>query len=120
MAAVGTSFIVFTQNILGAIFITVGNTIFQESLKSSIRAHAPSISPSEAVEAGGSAEAVRALAPPGPVRDALLQAYSDSFNNVFYLLIGSCCVAFLAAFGMGWVDLRTKNAPAKQDTEATA
>jgi hypothetical protein len=115
MAAVGNSFIIFSQNMFGAIFISIADTIFQESLSSNIASNVPGISPKAAIAAGGSSEAVRALAPPGPLRDGLLRAYSDSVANVFYLLIATSGAAFLASFGMGWVDLRTKPQPKKGD-----
>lgn len=108
MAAVGNSFLVFCQNIFGAIFITVANTIFQESLRSDISSSVPGISPEAAIAAGGSSQAVRALAPAGPIRDGLLDAYTNGFNKVFYMLAATSCVAFAVSFGMGWVDLRTK------------
>ena len=115
LAAVGTSFIVFCSNMFGAIFITVGNTIFQETLRKEITNNVQSLTPEAAIAAGGSADAVRALAPPGPVRDGLLNAYSEAFTNVFYLLVATSVAAFVCAFGMGWVDLRTKAKPEKGD-----
>lgn len=105
--AVGNSFIVFCQNILGAVFVTVANTIFQESLVSGIAKHAPSVNAQAAIAAGGSAEAVRSLAPAGSADlHGVLVAFSESFGNVFYLLTATSCISFLAAFGMGWVDVR--------------
>lgn len=113
-AAIGNSFLVFCQNFGGAVIITIANTIFQESLKSNIESYAPDVSPEDAVAAGGSADAVRALAPPGPAREGVLQAYADSFGDAFYLVIATCCIAFVVAFGMGWVDLREKKEPKKE------
>ncbi|SPO01671.1 related to MFS multidrug transporter [Cephalotrichum gorgonifer] len=85
-AAIGNSLLVFCQNFFSAVFITIANTIFQETLVSKVR-EVGTIRPEDAIAAGGSAEAVRALAPPGPQRDALLQAYSTAFSHVFYLLV---------------------------------
>lgn len=112
-AAIGNSFVVFCQNFLNAIFITVGNTILQESLAKGVNAYIPGgiISPEDAVAAGGSAAAVRALAPPGPIRDGLLRAYSDSFGDVMYLVVATCVCGSVVALGMGWTDLRVKKEP---------
>ncbi|KAI5462858.1 MFS multidrug transporter-like protein, partial [Mariannaea sp. PMI_226] len=105
--AVGTSALVFFQNLSSAVFITIANAIFQSSLISEITKNVPSISPAQAIAAGGSARAVRSLAPPGSIElQRIFEAYSKSFSHVFYLLVGLSVVAFLAAFGMGWVDLR--------------
>ncbi|VUC35374.1 unnamed protein product [Clonostachys rosea] len=107
--ALGMSFLVFSQNILSAVVVTLGNTIFQETLKSKILLYAPEVSPEAAVAAGGSAEAVRQLAAQGD--DALLgnvlRAFSDSFDNIMYLFIATSVVSFFLCFGMGWIDLQT-------------
>ena len=115
MVAIGSSFLVFAQTFMGAIFITVSNTIFQEVLTSEIRAKLTTIDPQQAVAAGASATAVRLLAPPGPVRDSLFQVITDAHRAVFYLLVGTSIVSFLAALGMGWVDIRVKPTPRKEN-----
>lgn len=101
--------LVFSQSLFGAILITAANTIFQERLKSSIKNETPSIDPIAAIAAGGSAAAVRALAPAGgELLRSILNLYSRSVGNVYYLLIGTSIVSLAASFGMGWVDVRQK------------
>lgn len=104
--------LVFFQNFFSAVLVTVANSIFQEVLTDRVLS-VPGINPGKAVEAGGSAEAVRALVAPGPARDALLGAYSDAFGHVFYLLVGVSGAGLILAFGMGWVDLRKKDGTKK-------
>ncbi|KAG9254373.1 major facilitator superfamily domain-containing protein [Emericellopsis atlantica] len=113
--AMGTSFIVFGQNFMGSIFTTVANAIFQETLTTHI-GHIKGVSPEAAIAAGGSADAVRALAPPGPTRNAILDAYADAISDVFLLLIATAGAAFVVAFGMGWYDLRPKK-EAEEETK---
>ncbi|KAI0414194.1 putative MFS multidrug transporter [Xylaria grammica] len=109
---VAMAFLVFVQNLLAAIFTIVGNAVFTETLARQVSVLAPSVSPEAALTAGGSAEAVRALLPPGsPELDGLLLAYSKSVNAVFYMLLGVAAVCFFAAWGMGWVDIRKKKEP---------
>ncbi|KAH6646197.1 putative MFS multidrug transporter [Truncatella angustata] len=106
---VAIAFLVFVQNLLAAIFNIVGNTIFTQTLSREISVLAPSVSLEAALAAGGSAEAVRVLLPPGsPELEGLLLAYSKSVNAVFYLLVAVAVVCFAAAWGMGWVDIRKK------------
>ena len=109
-----TNFLMFVQMFFGSIFMTVGNAIFQETLRSGIATHVTGIGPEAAIAAGGSAEAVRKLASSGPQLDGLLQAYSSSFSYVFYMLAGTSALSFLVSFGMGWVDINKK----KQDSKA--
>jgi hypothetical protein len=106
--------LVFSQSLFGAILITAANTVFQESLKANIKNETPSIDPAAALAAGGSAEAVRALAPDGgELLRSVLNVYSKSVGNVYYLLIGACVVSLAASPGMGWVDVRKKKPTAR-------
>lgn len=107
------AFMVFMENLVAAIFTIVGNVIFTQTLTRRVSVLAPSVSPEAALAAGGGAEAVRSLLPPGsPELDGLLVAFSDSVNAVFYFLAALAAVSFTAAWGMGWVDVR-KKAPAE-------
>jgi hypothetical protein len=124
--AVGTSFLVFSQNMFAAIFVTIANTVFQESLRSNILSHAPGVSPEAAIAAGGGAEAVRQLAPPGSeLLEGVLLSYSNSVSDVLYLIVALTVIGFLASFGMGWVDLRKTTesetlAPSSQSEKESA
>ncbi|KAI1390647.1 putative MFS multidrug transporter [Hypoxylon trugodes] len=114
--ALGIAFLIFCQNISTAVFSVVGNTIFTQSLVKQITALAPSVSPAAALAAGGSAEAVRALAPPGsPELAGVIQAFANSFDTVCYLLIAAASLSFVASWGFGWIDVRKKPEPGKGD-----
>ncbi|KXJ92627.1 efflux pump protein [Microdochium bolleyi] len=105
--AVGNSLIVFFANSITAVMVTVGHVIFQESLVKELAVQTPSITPAAATAAGGSGEAVRALAAAtGTDVERLLLVYSVSFSKVFYLLAGLSVLMFLTAFGVGRIDLR--------------
>lgn len=105
----GVAFLIFSQNISGAIFVVVGTVIFTQSLVSELAAHAPSVDPTAALDAGASASAVRALVPVGGAElDGVLIAFSNSLNKVFYLLIACSLVGLVSSFGMGWVSIKKK------------
>lgn len=73
----------------------------------------PGVDSDAAVAAGGSAEAVRAIAAPGsPQLEGLLKAYSLGVRHVTYLMIAMGVITVLTSFGMGWVDL-SKTKPKK-------
>ncbi|KAI0896269.1 putative MFS multidrug transporter [Annulohypoxylon nitens] len=115
-SALGTAFLIFCQNFSSAVFSVVGNTIFTQTLLKEIVKLAPSVNPQAALAAGGSAEAVRALVPPGsPELAGVIQAFSTAFDTVCYMLIACAALSFVASFGMGWVDVRKKKAPEKGD-----
>lgn len=112
-APLAIAFMVFVENLVASIFTIVGNVIFTHTLTRQVSVLAPSVSPEAALAAGGGAEAVRALLPPGSSElDGLLLAFSDSVNTVFYLLAALGALSSTAAWGMGWKDIR-KKAPAE-------
>lgn len=105
--AIASAILIFVQNFFAAVLVTVGNTLFQEGLVAQINGHVPGIDANAAIAAGGSAEAVRTLAPPGSAELAgLLDAYSVGVSHVTYLLLALGVGVILTSFGMGWVDLR--------------
>ena len=105
--AIGISVLVFCQNIMSSVFITVANTVFQTSLAREVVQLAPSVSPSAAAAAGGSAEGVRALLPPGDEGlENLLLAFSRAIGSTFYMVVAAGIAVCFAALGMGGVDLR--------------
>ncbi|KAJ2991833.1 hypothetical protein NUW58_g2374 [Xylaria curta] len=105
----GVAFLIFCQTFSAAVFVVVGNTIFTQSLINETSRQVPSISPAEVLQAGGSAEAIRNLAPIGsPELEALLRVFSAAFDNVCYLMIALAGISVFASFGMGWVDTRRK------------
>ncbi|KAI0106379.1 major facilitator superfamily domain-containing protein [Nemania sp. FL0031] len=114
----GVSFLVFCQTFSGAVFVVVGNTIFTQSLISETRRLVPSINPSDVLRAGGSAAAIRGLAPPNsPELAGLLKVFSYAFDDVCYLMIALAGISVLASFGMGWVDTRQTKTETRVEEE---
>lgn len=110
--AVGQSFLSFSQFLGVAVFLVIGNTIFGEVLRSRLAEYAPDLN-SEAVIAAG-ATAFRKFVPPADLPGVLL-AYAKADNATFYLGAASAALAFVTAWGMGWVDIRQKKPPAMAD-----
>ncbi|KAK3360512.1 putative MFS multidrug transporter [Lasiosphaeria hispida] len=103
--SVGMALVIFTNTFGGAIFLTVAQTIFTNSLRSHIEQYVPTIDIEQVLAAGASGirEVVSEADLPG-----VLRAYSDSVDHVFYLLVAASVCGFVAGWGMGWNDLRKK------------
>jgi hypothetical protein len=118
--AVSTAFIIFGQNISGATFITVGNTLFDNSLRDQLFStglfNAEKVG--QIIAAG--ATAFRTLLPDEEVAPVVL-SYTRSIDRVFYLAIAIGGVLFLASFGIGWKKIEKKKvaapAPAVEGAE---
>ncbi|KAI2643641.1 major facilitator superfamily domain-containing protein [Xylaria nigripes] len=107
LSQLGVSFLVFAQTFSTAVFVVIGNTIFTQSLLQETSRLVPSVDATKVLQAGGSAQAVRSLVPPGsPELAALLRAYSNAFSSTCYLMVAAAGISVIASFGMGWVDIR--------------
>ena len=102
--------LIFFQNFSISIAVVIGNTIFTQTLISTIPRYAPSVTPEAVLAAGSGAYAVRHVLPQGSEGElgGLLRAYSESLRNVFYLLVGLSVVATFLGAGVGWRDVRKK------------
>ncbi|OAL45244.1 efflux pump protein [Pyrenochaeta sp. DS3sAY3a] len=106
---IAIALVIFTQNLGTSISVVLSNTLFTETLTSRITTYAPSVSSHAALEAGSGAGAVRALVIGHEEElDGVLRAYSESFRNVFYFLVGAALCALVVSPGMGWKDVRKK------------
>jgi hypothetical protein len=70
----------FGQYLGGAVFLALGETIFTNTLRSSLKSDAPSIDPDTVINAGASA--VRSLVPDGDL-DGVLRAYDHAIISTF-------------------------------------
>ncbi|KAL2069100.1 hypothetical protein VTL71DRAFT_15438 [Oculimacula yallundae] len=100
---VGTSFLMFTQILGGALSISFSQTIFSNSLRPALRKYAPSVDPETIFRVGASA--FRDVVEDGQVA-GVLKAYNVALTKVFYLAAGAAGGAFLASWGLGWKSLK--------------
>lgn len=63
------------------------------------------------------ATGLRQLVPEGERLAIVLQAYTDSIDNVMYVGVGVACVAFAFAWGLGFKDVREEKE--EKDSETT-
>ena len=97
------AFIVWCQYIGPTIFLALYNTIFVTSLRPQIHEQAPRANADAIIAAG--ATNFRKIVSPGDIPGVLI-AYSNSLDRVFYLVAAAGVVAWCAAWGMGWKDIR--------------
>lgn len=108
------SLIVWAQYVGPTIFIVLYNTLFTASLRSKMPKYAPNANVEAIIAAG--ATKFRGVVSASELPSVVL-AYSKSIDDVFYLVAGVGGLAFLAAFGMGWRDIRKPPAPEKPAAE---
>lgn len=99
---VGCALIVFFQTFSGALFISVGQNVFQTQLLASIVKNLPNIDPSTVIATGATNLHATFSAEEIP---KILVAYNSGIVHTFYAAIAMACIGFIGAFGMEWVSV---------------
>ncbi|KAF7590250.1 hypothetical protein BBP40_003134 [Aspergillus hancockii] len=91
------------QTLGGAVFLAVAEVIFAQALRTKLPQYAPTVTPETVIAAGatGFRDVVAAQDLPG-----VLDAYSKSVDQVFYLNIGLSVAQFVFAWGVGFKNVK--------------
>lgn len=99
-------------NFLGAsLFVTVGQTLFEDGLIQRLRSIIPDSNPSSLTNGG--AASIRNLVP----RDQLpvvLNAYNNSMKSIWYLAIGLAGLVFVVSWAMEWKSVKKQKLDVEQ------
>ncbi|KAF2269978.1 efflux pump [Lojkania enalia] len=112
--ATGMALIIFAQSLGPAIVLVLCNVIFLSSLSSQLREKAPSTNAAAVIQAG--ATGFRAVVQPNDL-PGVLSAYANSVDRVFYLVAAVAGACAIVLWGMGWHDLRKKDASEENSTD---
>lgn len=101
----GTAAIVFFQSLGGALFISVGQNIFNNQLIAGIKEIAPEITPMELLQVG--ATSLKTVFSEELMPKVLI-AYNDALTTTYIVAIAMGGLGFLASFGMEWASVKGK------------
>ncbi|KIW86763.1 uncharacterized protein Z519_12549 [Cladophialophora bantiana CBS 173.52] len=108
--SIATSQVFFWQYLGGSVFLAISETIFTNTLRSSLKTYTPGVNPESIINSGASA--VRSSVPPDEL-GGLLRAYNHAIVSTFYLAVGASSAAFLTSIGMGFQRLSKKESKEK-------
>ncbi|KAI2471333.1 MFS general substrate transporter [Annulohypoxylon bovei var. microspora] len=112
--AVGTAAVVASQSLGGAVFISVGNSVFQNRLEALVReTDIPGLDVRKVLSAG--AVAFRDVVPAADL-PALLAQYDAALHSVLVVAVPLGALAFLSCCALQWKSVK-KPAPAAADVE---
>lgn len=108
--SIGTSLVVFARSLGGAMFVSVGQNIFSNSIVSGVFARVPELDPlivlqtgatelQQTVKQSGLREADKVLA-------VILEIYNDAIVQTFVLALALACVSIVGAAGVEWRTVR--------------
>ena len=110
---VGLAILVFFQTFSGAVFLAFAQTAFSLGLNDALAKYAPTVSPITVVTAG--ATKFRQVVDNGAL-DGVILAYNEALQHVFYIATGASVGMFIAAWGMGFTNIKKK----KEEKEKAA
>lgn len=108
------SFLMFCNVLGGAMFVSFAQTVFSNQLRKALGQFAPDID-ADAVLAVG-ATSFKTVVRPEKVAE-VVKAYNQALTRAFYLGAGASVASFLASWGMGWTNLKTKKAEEKGEAK---
>ncbi|KAK0301053.1 hypothetical protein LTR54_000682 [Friedmanniomyces endolithicus] len=105
---IGVSLMMFWQNLGGAIFVSVGQNVFESRLVSELVNRDIGLSPGQIVNTG--ATELRSVVPAEKLGE-LLGIYNDAVRQVFVVGTILACLAALGAAGLEWRSVKGKQGP---------
>ncbi|KAI1125926.1 MFS general substrate transporter [Nemania abortiva] len=106
---VGTSVIAFMQTLGGALFVSVGNNVFNNKLVQELAQRVPSINPKEVLSTG-TTNLQKTL--PANLVPAVILSYNNALTTAFTVATALAAVAFLGAIFMEWKSVKGKKVEA--------
>lgn len=105
------------MNLGGAIFVSVGSSIFNNRVTALLQSGGPAIS--EALAAGtGLTDLVNSL--PAAERSTAIDALQTVMANIFECGIAMAVLSFLVSFGVEWRSVKSKKNPKTTDEESSS
>lgn len=105
----GTSLVVFARSFGGAIFVPVGQTVFNKYIVSGIRDRVPEVNPSAVLQSGATElqQTVDAIvAGRSDVVDRVLRVYNHALVQAFLVALILACVSIIGAVGVEWKSVK--------------
>ncbi|KAI0399016.1 MFS general substrate transporter [Xylaria palmicola] len=102
---IGTSVINFMQTLGGALFVSVGNNVFNNKLIEELGHRVPSIDPREVLSAG-TTNLQKTL--PAELVPAVVASYNTALTTAFLVATGLASIAILGAAFMEWKSVKGK------------
>ncbi|KAE8369945.1 major facilitator superfamily domain-containing protein [Aspergillus caelatus] len=118
---VGTAAVMFFQTLGGALFIAVGQSVFQNGLIDGIREYAPTVDP-RAIVGAGATEMRHVLAALGQLDqlDAVIRAYMSGLRDAYRVSLALALVAFVASCFLEWKSVKKTGQGSKNDVAVPA
>lgn len=104
--AVGTAIVMFSQTLGGALFIAVGENVFENKLVSNIAAaNITGLDPAVVLATG--ATNIKTVFP-AEFLPTVLTAYNNALTNAYYVSVAMSCLTIIGALSIQWISIKGK------------
>ncbi|KAI9792094.1 MAG: MFS sugar transporter [Peltula sp. TS41687] len=101
----GTAVVVFSQSLGGALFVSVGQNVFNNRLIAGLRTAAPGLDPSIVLNVG--ATSLKSQIPQQYLSGVIL-AYNKAVTQTFYVSVAMACLTIIGALSLEWKSVKGK------------
>lgn len=101
----GTAIIMFAQSLGGAMFVAVGQNVFQNQLVQNLAKHAPDENAAKLISAGATMISTL-VAEPALYR--VLMAYNDAITQTFYVAVAMGALSLVGPAFVEWISVKGK------------
>lgn len=118
---VGTAAVMFFQTLGGALFIAVGQSVFQNGLISGIRKYAPTVNP-VAIVGAGATQMRQVLGELGKMDqlEGVIKAYMSGLRDTYRVSLALLIVAFVASCFLEWRSVKKAGGEKKDEVAVPA
>ncbi|KAL2830522.1 major facilitator superfamily domain-containing protein [Aspergillus cavernicola] len=113
--AIGTAIVMFLENLSAAVFVSVGQNVFTNQLRTNVGIYAPGVDTAALID-GGATEIKNTV--PDVFYEAVLFAYNKALTQTFYVGVALSCIGIVGVVFMEWVNVKGKkedSTPSKED-----
>ncbi|KIW01485.1 uncharacterized protein PV09_07238 [Verruconis gallopava] len=103
--AIGTSIMMFSQTLGGALFVSVGQNVFTNELVKGIKHYVPNLDAGFVLSVG--ATEIKNRVPPASL-SGVLQAYNDALTRTWYAAVALACLSGLGCAFVQWKSVKGK------------
>ncbi|OGM48398.1 MFS toxin efflux pump [Aspergillus bombycis] len=100
-----TAFVMFSQTLGGALFVSIAQNVFQNQLRKNILARAPGVDVAKVVGAGAT---MLRQAVSKDILPTVLEAYNNAITETFYAAVAIGTIALFAALPIQWLSVKGK------------
>ncbi|KAJ5153224.1 uncharacterized protein N7482_009702 [Penicillium canariense] len=114
---VGTAAVMFLQTLGGAVFIAVGQSVFQNGLQAGIRAYTSNVDPMAIISAGAT-ETRHVLMTLGQLDqlDGVIKAYVNGLRDTYRVSLALMVAAFVTSWFVEWKSVKNNDNASNDDT----